>query len=328
MVKPTTRVLAVLDLLQAHGRMSGPELARRIGVGVRTLRRYIVMLEDLGVPLTTERGRQGAYMLVAGFKLPPMMFTNDEAAALMVGLAAARRLGPAETASAVEGVQAKLARVMPDGVKRQAQAVAGTIEVDLRGGAIARGSQTILMTLTTAAQARQRVHMYYVSAEGRRTERRFDPYGLAWRTGAWYVLGMCHLRHALRSFRLDRISAVTRLEECFAKPPDFDALDQLARSLAAIKRRHAIEVLLRTNLASARGAFPLDFGSLEPVTGGVRLRSSADDLDWFARRLAGLPFDFAIRSPAALRRRLANLASRLHGLAGAGAKDARKPLWL
>lgn len=89
MSRPTTRVLAVLELLQRHGRMSGAELARRLEVSGRTLRRYITALEDLGIPITAERGRHGAYLLVAGFKLPPMMFTNNEALALSVGLLAA-----------------------------------------------------------------------------------------------------------------------------------------------------------------------------------------------------------------------------------------------
>ena len=93
MYHPTTRVLGVLELLQTHGRMSGAELARRVKVDARTLRRYIARLEEIGVPITTERGRYGAYMLVAGYKLPPMMFTDEEALALSVGLLAARSLG-------------------------------------------------------------------------------------------------------------------------------------------------------------------------------------------------------------------------------------------
>src|SRR4249920_2570 len=92
MYHPTTRVLGVLELLQTHRRMSGAELARRIKVDGRTLRRYISRLEEIGVPITTERGRHGAYMLVAGYKLPPMMFTDEEALALSVGLLAARSL--------------------------------------------------------------------------------------------------------------------------------------------------------------------------------------------------------------------------------------------
>src|SRR5215831_717514 len=101
MAQPTTRVLAVLELLQAHGIVSGAELARRLAVDRRTVRRYIATLEDLGIPITAERGRAGGYLLVAGFKLPPMMFTDDEALALGVGLVAARGLGLAEAEPAV-----------------------------------------------------------------------------------------------------------------------------------------------------------------------------------------------------------------------------------
>jgi len=315
MAKPTTRVLAVLDLLQSHGRMSGPELARRVGVDVRTLRRYIVALEDLGIPLTTERGRAGAYMLVAGFKLPPMMFTNDEAVALSVGLVAARGLGLAEASPAVESVQAKLARVMPDKLKRHANAIADTVKVDLLPASGTPGSNAALIALAGAAQAQRRVRMHYESAAGVRTEREFDPYGLAWRAGAWYALGMCHLRHGLRSFRLDRVGEVSLLELSFRRPAGFDALDQLLQSIGAIAYAHPIEVLLHTDLQTARRVFSLAFGVLEPVEGGVLLRTSADDLDWFARQLAGLAFDFEIRTPAKLRVELARCAARLQRLA-------------
>jgi biotin operon repressor len=87
---PTTRVLAILELLQTHGRLSGSDLAARLGVNGRTLRRYISRLEDLGIPIAVEHGRHGGYMLVAGYKLPPMLFTDEEALALSVGLLAAR----------------------------------------------------------------------------------------------------------------------------------------------------------------------------------------------------------------------------------------------
>lgn len=321
MAKPTTRVLAVLDLLQSHGRMSGPELARRVGVDVRTLRRYIVMLEDLGIPLTTERGRAGAYMLVAGFKLPPMMFTNDEAVALSVGMVAARGLGLAEAAPAVASAQAKLARVMPDGLKRHVRAIADTVKVDLLPATHTPASNAALIALTTAAQAQQRVRMNYDSAQGSHTEREFDPYGLAWRAGAWYALGMCQLRHGLRSFRLDRMGEVILLDRHFERPAGFDALEHLVQGIAGMPRGHPIEVLLHTDLPTARRAFSLGFGLLEPVAAGVLLRSSADDLAWFARQLAGVPFDVEIRMPAELRAELALCATRL--LAVAGSSGAR-----
>jgi predicted DNA-binding transcriptional regulator YafY len=204
---------------------------------------------------------------------------------------------------------------MPDKLKRHVGAIADTVKVDLLPASNTPGSNAALIALTGAAQAQRRVKMRYESAEGSRTEREFDPYGLAWRAGAWYALGMCHLRHGLRSFRLDRVAEVSLLDHSFRRPPDFDALDQLLRSIGAIAYAHAIEVMLHTDLQTARRVFSLAFGVLEPATGGVLLRTSADDLDWFARQLAGLPFDFEIRTPAQLRVELACCATRLQGLA-------------
>lgn len=318
MIRPTIRVLAVLELLQGRGRVSGPELAQRIGVDGRTLRRYIAMLEELGIPIVAERGRYGAYMLVPGFKLPPLMFSDDEALALSVGLVAARGLGLAEAAPAVASAQAKLARVTPERLTRQLHAIAETVRVDLAHASDAPHSNDALIALTAAAQAQQRVHLDYTTPQHQRSERDVDPYGLAWRAGAWYVVGWCHLRHDLRSFRLDRIGTVQALDARFERPAGFDALEQLAFSIATLPRSIAIEVLLRTDLKTARDAFSLAFGLFEPVAGGVLLRSSADDLDWFARQLARLPFDFEVRTPARLRGALRRHAARLQKLAAAG----------
>ncbi len=90
---PTTRVLALLELLQTYGRLSGPDLSRRLGVGERTVRRYMVLLSDLGIPVEAVRGRAGGYRLRPGYKLPPLMFSEDEALALVLGLLVVRQSG-------------------------------------------------------------------------------------------------------------------------------------------------------------------------------------------------------------------------------------------
>src|SRR2546430_16585618 len=102
--------------------MSGPKLAERLEVDVRSVRRYITMLQDLGIPIEAERGRYGNYRLMRGFKLPPLMLTEDEALALTLGLLAAKRLGMAMAAPAVEGALAKIARVLPDALAARVQA--------------------------------------------------------------------------------------------------------------------------------------------------------------------------------------------------------------
>jgi predicted DNA-binding transcriptional regulator YafY len=300
MAHPTARVLAVLELLQSQRRMSGAELARRLEVDGRTLRRYIAVLEELGIPITAERGRYGAYALVAGFKLPPMMFTDDEALALSVGLLAARSLGLAQGASAVASAQSKLERVMPANLKRRVRAIDETVTLDL-SHAPPPGDNAALVTLTAAAQARQRVHMHYRAATGADSERDFDAYGLVHRDGRWYVAGMCHLRQGLRSFRLDRVREVRPLEIAFERPLEFDAARHLTFSIASIPRASAVEVLLKTDLKTAVDVLRESIGLFEPCADGVVLRAWTDHTDWFARQLARAPFDFVVRQPQSLR---------------------------
>jgi predicted DNA-binding transcriptional regulator YafY len=310
MYHPTTRVLAVLELLQTHGRMSGAEMASRLEIDGRTLRRYIVTLEEMGIPITTERGRHGGYALIAGFKLPPMMFTDDEALALSIGLLAARSLGLAEAAPAVASAQAKLERIMPANLKRRVSAVDETVKLDL-SQAVSPADNAALVALSAAAQNRRRAHLHYRSASGDDSERDFDAYGLAYRGGRWYVVGMCHLRKDLRSFRLDRIGQVQLLETSFTRPAEFDALAHLAFSVATIPRAFAIEVLLKTDLKSAREQLFDAIGIFEQTEDGVLVHSQADELDWFARELARMPFAFEIRHPPELRDELRICAQRL-----------------
>src|SRR5260221_9834978 len=162
MYHPTTRVLAVLALLQSHQRLTGAELARRLEVNIGTLRRYITILQDLGIPIVGERGRAGSYELTAGFKLPPMMFTNAEALALSIGLLTARHFGLAETVPAIASAQAKLEQVMPLELRQRMRALTETVTLDLND-LPTQSPGKALLTMSTAAQLQRRVHMRYRS---------------------------------------------------------------------------------------------------------------------------------------------------------------------
>jgi predicted DNA-binding transcriptional regulator YafY len=310
MYHPTTRVLALLELLQTHGRLGGAELSARLGVDRRTLRRYIGKLEDIGIPITAERGRAGGYALMPGFKLPPMMFTEDETLALSLGLLAARGLGLTEAAPAVASAQAKLERVMPDGLKRRVRAVDDTVRLDAARAAAPVDRQA-LSALTGAAQACRRVLLRYRDQRGGESARRFDAYGLAWRHGRWYVAGMCHLRHALRTFRLDRVTDVETLEEGFERPADFDPMAHVVQAIATLPRAFTIEVLLKTDVATARAHLFAEAGVFEESAEGVVIHAQSDELDWFARQLAGMPFDFEIRRPPELHAAVGDCVRRL-----------------
>lgn len=304
MPKPTTRLLAALELLQTHASISGRALSERLAVDERTVRRYIATLEDLGIPITAERGRHGSYSLVAGFKLPPMLFNDDEALALAVGLLAARNLGLSSAAPAVASAQAKLSRVLPKALQKRLAAIDQTVSLGLSRPA-APGNDAALTVLSLAASERTRVRLRYLDSDGGETVRDLDPYGLARRQGRWYAVGHCHLRRDLRSFRLDRIVAALPLQATFERPADFDTQGALARSIASLPRAHQVVVHLDTTLDLARKSLFAAFGVLEALgphaRRGVRLRVEADDLAWVARELVRLPFGFRIVEPKPLR---------------------------
>jgi predicted DNA-binding transcriptional regulator YafY len=310
MPHPTTRVLAVLELLQSQGQIGGAELARRVEVDRRTLRRYIAMLEEMGIPITTEQGRYGGYRLVPGFKLPPMMFTDAEAQALSLGLIAARGLGLADAAPAIESVQAKLDRVLPSAPRKTIAALRESVALQT-GDARANADAKLLRVLSESAQARHTAALRYRAADGALTSRDFDVYGLVFRAGRWYVVGHCHLRQGLRTLRLDRVAHGEISPREFVRPAGFDAVEYLTRALASLPRAIATEVLLHTDIATARLELSLTLGVPEACEGGVLLRGSADELDWYARELMRLPFRFEVRKPAALGPMLAKLAREL-----------------
>lgn len=314
--RPTARVLAVLELLQAHGRMTGAELARRLEVDVRTVRKYVETLQDLGIPVEATRGRYGAYRLRPGFRLPPLIFSEDEAVALTLSLLVARRAGLTAEVD-FEAVLAKVERVLPAASRDRVQAVEALVAVG--GGAPVPGprSRTVAV-LTAAIQASRRVCLRYRSAAGEATERVVDPHGVACYDGFWYAVGHCHLRQAPRLFRLDRIVTVDMLAEEFERPPDFDALGAVQGALAAVPRRWQVEVWFAAPLAESLQRVTLSAGHFAAEGGGTVVRVSVDDLRWMACCIAGSGLPCVVREPAELREALRVYAREIAINAGRG----------
>ncbi|WP_288130711.1 YafY family protein [Microbulbifer sp.] len=311
MSNPTTRVLALLELLQIHGNATGSELAQKLGVDGRTLRRYIATLEEIGIPLTAERGRHGGYKLVSGYKLPPMMFTNEETLAISLGLLAARSLSVGEVSSAVASAQAKLERVMPQKLKQKLRALDDSVTLDLVP--TAAPDSTTLTTLAAATQTRCRTLFDYTSGNGNEptTRREFDPYGLVFRRGRWYAVGHCHLRADLRTFRLDRMQNLQQLDIPFRRPQNFDAAAYLTTSFSQMEPAVEVELLLHTDVASASAMLGGEVGILTPKGDAVLWRAHTGCLSWFASQLVQLPCSFEILSPPGLRGELRRQAERL-----------------
>jgi predicted DNA-binding transcriptional regulator YafY len=310
MYSPTTRVLTVLEMLQSRERVTGSEIAERLEVDIRTVRRYISMLEALGIPMAAERGRYGAYRLLPGFKLPPLMFTDAEVLALTLGLLAVKRLGMAGVTPGGEGAMAKLERVLPATLREKIRALEETLVLDFHTGQEEPVSG-IVMALSLAARNQRSVFLRHESAEGSVSERIFDPYGLVYRRSHWYVAGHCHLRDDMRMFRLDRIAEAAVREETFERPADFDVLDFVLRSLGSVPRRWPVEVLLETTLENAQRYIAPEIAVLEAAGTGVIMRCYTDCLDWMARILAGLECAFRVQRPVELKEAIQQHAQSL-----------------
>ena len=312
--RPTARVLTVLELLQSHGRMTGAELARRLEVNIRTVRDYIVMLLDLGIPVEAERGRYGAYRLRRGYKLPPLIFTEDESFALTLSLLMAREHGLATTAPAFEGVLAKVMRVLPETTRAHIQAVEQTVVFEDHSFRVAPSFLAVTV-LSTALQTGRCVRLHYRSARSDVTERVFDPYGVVYHEGAWYTIGYCHLRQGQRLFRIDRIQQIEVTGETFSRPAEFHALEAVQHALASVPRVWQVEVWLETTLEEAQRQTHLSHAYFEEAHNGVLMRGDVEDLQWMARFLAGLGIPLIIHRPAELRTVLRQYALALAGYA-------------
>jgi predicted DNA-binding transcriptional regulator YafY len=313
MYSPTTRLLTVLELLQSRKEISGPEIARRLEVDERTVRRYITNLQEMGIPVEAERGPYGAYHLQRGYKLPPLMFTDAEAVALTLGLLVVREFRFPVDIEAVEGALAKTERVLPEKLLNQVRGLQEGIVFHVSPPPMLLRNEFVSV-LTSAVGQRQQVLMQYRSWEGETSERAFNPYGVVYNEGYWYTAGYCHLRQDLRTFRLDRIVALQILNHPFTRPDDFDALAHVLSSIALWDGIEHIEVLLQTSMERAQEVISPVMGTLEQAENGVIFRRTATQLEWIAFILVNLDFPVHIIRTNKLRemiRQIGNKALRM-----------------
>ena len=225
-----TRLLTLIQMLQRKPGQKAADLASQLGVSVRTLHRYFGMLDEMGVPVYAERGPYGGFSLVPGYKLPPLIFTPEEAVVLSLGTGLVREMWGKVFTDAAQGARAKLMNVLP-GEQRQE---IGWAESSLVTTGMNRADMQMLVPrldmLRTAVRNSQRVHMVYQSSRNPAGEERdMDTYGLFHRSGWWYAVGLCHLRDEVRTFRVDRIMEMTFSESVFTRPADFDLRAYIAK---------------------------------------------------------------------------------------------------
>ncbi|TQS41989.1 helix-turn-helix transcriptional regulator [Cryptosporangium phraense] len=314
MTRPTARVLALLEVLQRGGTRTASELAAQLGVDERTIRRYVEHLIDLDVPVRAERGRYGGFRLAPGYRMPPLMLTDEEALAVLLGLLAGRRAGlVAASAAAMESAAAKVQRVLPAALGARLDALRETLGFTTPARDAVTPETDVLLTLALAARDRRPVALAYARRDGQPSDRTLHPYGIVAHGGRWYVTGADDASGEVRTFRLDRIRRATVLAGEFDVPDDFDPAARVLTGIAAAPYRHAVSVLVE---GAAEGLRLPSIAAVSAAGDHTRVRFWAEELGWVPGVLAGLNRPFVVESPDALRDEVRALATRLVGYAG------------
>jgi predicted DNA-binding transcriptional regulator YafY len=311
---PASRLFQLLELLQTRPLTTGREIADELRIDRRTVRRYVATLQELGIPIEGERGVGGGYRLRPGFRLPPLMLGDDEAAAVVFGLVAAGRLGLAT--DGVDGALAKIHRVLPDAVRSRVEALESTLGFTTAPETTPPVAGGAALLLADAIRRRRRIHVRYRTFAGDESRRELSPLGLVVHSGRWYLVAHDHGRDDLRTFRVDRIGDAELADEPASPAPEgFDSVGHVRRSLARVPWPWEVEVLLDLPPERASERLPTTLAELTPEGEGTLLRMRVSSLDWMAGVLAGLGCDFTIRRPDELDASVAALARRLAALA-------------
>jgi predicted DNA-binding transcriptional regulator YafY len=311
MTETSGRLLKLLSLLQARRDWPGHELARRLEVSERTIRRDVERLRDLGYPVHAMTGRAGGYRLDAGTAMPPLLLDDDEAVAIAVGLRTAA--GTSVTGIEETSIRAlvKLEQVLPSHLRRRVHALQSvTATLPASGPTV---DPEVLTTIAGACRDHERLRFVYRARDGTESRRRVEPQSLVNRGRRWYLVAWDCEREAWRTFRLDRLERPSPAGTRFAprEPPDGDAAAYVAANLAGASYRYRARITLHASAAAVTARFPEVWGSLEPLgDDACEYRTSDDSLDWLAARVGSLGIDFEVHEPPELVERFRALAAR------------------
>ncbi|MEU8890540.1 YafY family protein [Streptomyces sp. NPDC048442] len=328
MPRPIARVLALLELLQSGGIRTVAELADRLDVDERTVRRYAGHLIDLDVPVESVRGRHGGYRLGPGYRMPPLMLSDDEALAVLLGLLTSRRAGPTAamgtgtvTATASETAAAKIRRALPERLSRRLDAVLGSLAFTAPPGEAAAPDSGVLLPVADAVSHHRPISIRYTAADGRRSERTLHPHGVVAHSGKWYLTAADLTAGEDRTFRLDRITGVRTLPGSFEPPAGADPAERVLTGLATAPYQHEVTLRIQGTAEQIHTRLPAGVAVVEelPPPSSAdsetepwsRVELRVDRLDWLPAVLASLDRPFAIERPAELRGLVEALAERL-----------------
>jgi len=310
MLETSARLLRLLSLLQARREWAGPELAERLGVGVRTVRRDVERLRRLGYPVEATRGVAGGYRLGPGAEIPPLLLDEEEAVAVAVGLRTAARVGVAGIEETSVRALAKLERVMPSRLRRRINALgAATVPYAFTGPAV---DAEVLATIAAACRDHERLRFRYRSHDGVSTGRLVEPHRLVHTGRRWYLVAWDTARADWRTFRVDRLERPAPDRRFVPRePPAEDLAAYVSRAVSATRDRYQARVVLHAPIAEVAPRVPPAVGSLEPLDERrCLLHAGSDWLGGLAVYIAETGVDFEVLEPPELIARVRVLAGR------------------
>ncbi len=293
-------------MLQNAPGIRAEQVAGRLGLSDRAVRRYVSVLRESGIPVESTRGRYGGYRIGRGLRVPPLMFTGTEALGLVMAVLEGH--GAADPDDPVGSALGKIVRVLPEALARPVDAVR---RVTARGWHVGVPDVEVTASLVQASATRHGVRLGYRLGPDRDSEMDVDPWAVVVRHRRWYLLCWSHSRDALRVLRVDRVTRVDGLAETFTPPADLDAVRVLEEHLSQ-GWRYAVEVEIDAAADDVKHWIPRTLGRLEPLEGArCRLVATTDEPDWYAAQLTALRTSFRMVGSPEVSAAVAVLSRRL-----------------
>jgi predicted DNA-binding transcriptional regulator YafY len=312
MSETSSRLLELLSLLQARRDWPGAELAERLEVSGRTIRRDVERLRALGYPVESLSGPAGGYRLRAGTAMPPLLLDEDEAIAVAVGLGTAARASVTGIEETSIRALVKLEQVLPAHLRRRVSALgSATIAPPVTGPTVDPQHLTVI---AAACRESECLRFAYRSRDGSDTRREVEPHSLVNLGRRWYLVAWDRRRDDWRTFRVDRLDrpAATGTTFTARKLPAKDASAYVARSISDAPSRFEARVTVHASAAEIATRLPPYWGTFEPIDAhSCEYRAGDDDLGWLAMRVAMLGVDVEVHEPPELIEHLQVLARRL-----------------
>ncbi|GAB3985716.1 YafY family protein [Actinoallomurus acanthiterrae] len=296
MANTSSRTLRLLSLLQTHRHWSGLELADRLGVSERTLRRDIDRLRELGYPVSAARGTDGGYQLAPGAVLPPLLLDDEEAVALAVGIGDAAQSGIAGMQEPALRALTKVIRVLPPRLRARVDVLREmTLSVGASGPVVAA---EVLTAVAQACRDQERLRFCYTARGSAPTEREVEPHRVVALGGRWYLVAYDLTRHDWRSFRLDRLTGPTGTGTRFRpRPLPAGGAAAFVQAASGAPAPYTVEALVHAPAARVRQAVG-QWGTIESLDHDTcRITMTSTSFDWPTQALGNVGAEFEVLGP-------------------------------